>query len=167
MNSIDRIQFLGVESWRLPPSSPLSLKALPMFLLIDISKPVMDWGVSLLVLWLSDPLLPPVYSSFVPPLHYLKHQFIIFSYLLCGCGERETRMLGVCVGITASFLHSGHRSWYHEPRLLTNVNRPFIRFQRFVSRNLVHSGSLKPSPHFIAILLTNTVPSAKSLRSSP
>lgn len=66
-----------------------------MFLLIDISKPVMDWGVSLLVLWLSDPLLPPVYSSFVPPLHYLKHQFIIFSYLLCGCGERETHMLGV------------------------------------------------------------------------
>lgn len=167
MDSIDRIQFLGVESWRLSPSSLLSLKALPMFLLLGISKPAMDWGVSLLVLWLSEPLLPLVSSSFVPPLHYLKHQFIIFCYLLCGCGERESHVLGACVGIAASFLHSGRWSWYHEPYLLTNVNRPFICFQRFVSRNLVHSSSLEPSPRFIAILLANTVPSAKSLHSSP
>lgn len=82
MDSVDRIQFLGIERWRLPLSSLLSLKALPMFLLIGISKPAMNWGVSLLVLWLSDPLLPPVSSSFAPPLHFLKN---ILSYLVICC----------------------------------------------------------------------------------
>lgn len=62
------IQFLVVKRWRLSLSRLLSSGPLLMFLLVGISNLAMDWGISLLVLWLSDPLLPPVSGTFVPPL---------------------------------------------------------------------------------------------------
>lgn len=51
--------------------------------------------------------------------------------------------------------------------LQTDLTGPFIRFQGLVSWPLVHSGNQEQSPWFIAILLTNTMPSAESLHSNP
>lgn len=164
MDSVGRTQFLVLERWRLSLSRPLSSGALLLVLLIGISNLAMDWGISLLVPWLSDSPSASCLWLICSSSAFFKNSL---SHLLICCVDVGKEKHTCCVWMLQSLLFFPLRG----PGNLTQGISlghmcPFICFQGLVSWHLVPSGNGEQSPCFIAILLANTIPSAKSLHSN-
>lgn len=81
----------------------------------------MDWGGFLLVLWLSHPLLPPVSSSFVPPLHLKKKNSLSYLVICCVDVGKGKRTCGCGCGCSRVF--SPLRVSFLVPRALSADQR--------------------------------------------
>lgn len=131
-----------------------------MFLLIGILKPAMDWGVSFLVPWLSNLLLPPVSGSFVPSLLKKKKKKESLSHLLICCVDvgdgKHTCWVHVWMlqSILSFLLHGswGYNSRQHEP-LSADQHAPSAAFKDLSHGIWCARGNLEQSPfssHFIS-----------------